>query len=100
MCENAGKFVKIERVAPDLVFAHLPQLTNVKNLGTLGKGAFGLVYLGETEEGTKVAVKELLMPPDISDEIVLEKFHEFHHEVSIARSVSLQAFIFAHSNLN
>ena len=85
MCEAAGKFIKLERSAPDLVFAQLPVISDITTLSNLGKGAFGVVNLGQKSDGEKIAIKELAMPAETTDEIILEKFHEFHHEVFIMR---------------
>lgn len=41
--------------------------------------------LGEKSDGERVAIKELLIESGATDEDILEKFHEFHHEAFIAR---------------
>lgn len=86
VCSGCGNSVPISLIAPDITFSFLPIIDHVDLGSRLGRGGFAAVYRGVLEDGTVVAVKELLVAGD--EEAVLDKFRQFQHEVFMMSRVN------------
>jgi serine/threonine protein kinase len=72
--------VYLSELAPDIMMKHVPLVQNLTLDRVIGKGGFGIVYLGKLSSGSEVAVKEL--SSERSD-VVEEHFRELQHEISM-----------------
>jgi len=107
-----SRAVRVDLMAPDLVFQEIPIIEHLSIATKIGEGGFGIVYKGElavnklgeiVQKGTPdsrlvpVAVKELREDADALDNKVnLEKFNEFQRETYIMSCIDHPNLVHLH----
>jgi serine/threonine protein kinase/GTPase SAR1 family protein len=85
-CGLPSRPVRIDMLAPDIVFSDISLIENYDIIKALGTGGFGTVYKAKMRDGDgiHVAVKELnFASSSATPEERTEKFNEFQREVYI-----------------